>query len=265
MHKLFLAIILAIGSISVSCAQDNRFEYKDSSLLNDSGKDTETVTTTEERDILSDTSVIISSISLHADTVAGWKSDKRFAYAKNLDTLLKIKQQEDLDEYNKRLKEKPNNFIAALFASGLPQILFWTIAIGFVVFILYKLFLSNGVFKRSPKAAVTKNTEVQPDELIATVADYDKLVHQSVKLGDYRMAVRYQFLKTLAQLSDKEYIYRSVDKTNYEYVREIRADKKNEFAALVLNYEYIWYGNFPVNSDTYTGIEKKFSTFYKKI
>ena len=58
----------------------------------------------EERDILSDTTIYINHVNISPDSVAAWKQHKRFAYIKNLDSLLKIKQQEELDAYNKRLK-----------------------------------------------------------------------------------------------------------------------------------------------------------------
>ena len=245
---------MLVGSCTAGLrGQDKHPVAADSSLL----------TEPEDKDILSDTAVHITGIVISPDSVSAWKHKKQFAYIKNLDSLLKIKQQQDLDAYNKALKQKPNKFFQQLFSSRLLQALFWTIAIAFVVFILYKLFLSNGIFKRNTEKVLV--TEVLSQEVIATVSDYDKLVHQSVKLGDYRMAVRYLFLKTLMQLADKEYLHHAADKTNYQYVQEIRTDKKNEFASLVLNYEYVWYGNFSVGSDTYTVIEKKFSTFNSKI
>ena len=258
MHKLLFTIIFYCCCMPGIHAQ--RFEYKDSTLLESHKSEFEQE---EEKDILSDTTVHINYIALSPDSVRAWKSNKRFAYMKNIDSLLKKKNQEEIDENNKALQQKPSRFFQMLFSSNILQVIFWTIAIAFVVFILYKLFLSNGIFRKS-SASVPVN-EVPVEELIKTAADYDKLLHQSIKLGDHRMAVRYLFLKTLALLSDKEYVHYSADKTNYQYVQEIRADKKNDFASLVLNYEYVWYGNFPIKADTYTGIEKKFTAFNSTI
>jgi len=265
MHKLLLSIILILGSLNLVCAQDKSFEYADSSLLNEPGKTgNDNAELTEEKDILSDTTLYINRIEIPPDTVAGWKNDKRFAYIKALDSLLKIKQQEDLAANNERLKTKPNNFFRNLFASRIPQLFFWTVAIAFVLFILYKLFLSNGIFKRSTTSSIIVK-EVPEEEVIATVADYDKSIQQAIAQQNYRLAVRYLFLKNLVHLADHEYVHYSPDKTNYQYVQEIRADRKNEFATLVLNYEYVWYGNFSLNSESYTGIEQKFNSFYNKI
>jgi hypothetical protein len=249
-----------------SHAQDDRSANADSVIMietppvenEEAGNDED-----EEADILSDTTVYITSIKIYPDTVAAWKNNKRFAYMKDIDSLLKIKQQEELDALNKRLKSRPNTFFQKLFSSGILQLLFWAVAIAFVLLILYKLFLSNGIFKRN--VARSPVNEVPEEEKIATVADYDKLIHQSIKLGDYRMAVRYLFLKTLVQLADKELLHYAADKTNYQYVQEIGAGKKNEFASLVLNYEYVWYGNFALNAELFTAIEKIFTSFNSKI
>ena len=279
MNKAFLTIILSCICI-VGYAQNKGFEYVDTSLVKqaESASDT-TVTYSSGADnnneenknndntgkILSDTALYITKIDIAADSVRQWKKDKRFAYMRNLDSLLKKKQQENKAVNNdSHLKEDHSaSFLERILSSGIIRIIFWAIAISFVGFILFKLFLSNGVFKKSVS---TSQIEELPEEVMpVTVHDYDKLIHQSCKLGDYRMAVRYLFLKTLAQLSDKEYLQLSADKTNYQYVQEISPNKKNEFASLVLTYEYCWYGHFLLDQETYSGIEKKYIAFYHKI
>jgi hypothetical protein len=91
------------------------------------------------------------------------------------------------------------------------------------------------------------------------------LIQQSYKLGDYRVAVKYLFLKTLHQLAGRSFIEYAVDKTNYQYLREISPDKRNEFSKLVLNYEYIWYGNVNIGRELYDNLEKDFTAFQHKI
>lgn len=272
MSRIVFTVLLVYGSLLNSFAQDNRFEYKDTSLLNEfeqteTHKDKDTTTlltdTAEEKDILSDTTLYITHIDISRDSVTVWKKDKRFSYLKNIDSLLKIKKQEELEAYNEALDDKQGKFIQKLLSSGVLQFIFWAIAIAFIVFILYKLFLSNGIFKRYAAGIPVNET---PEEMImATVSDYEKLIQQSISLADYRSAVRFLFLRTLVQLAEGDHIKQSADKTNYQYVQEIRADKRNDFSALVLNYEYAWYGNVTLTRELYTGIEKKFTAFYSKI
>ena len=271
MHKILFTIIFCCCCV-IGHAQKKGLEYVDTSLIDQPSKSTyeETVaapevdTTTDNiGDILSDTTLYVTRIDLSRDSVTKWKNDKRFAYMKDLDNLLKQKQRDDASEVKNVPTDTSPSFLEKVLSSGAIKIFFWTVAIVFVLFILYKLFLSNGIFKRNTRSSPVN--ELLEEEKFVSVSDYDKLIHQSVKLGDFRMAVRYLFLKNLAHLADKEYLHLSADKTNYEYVQEIRADKKNEFSSLVLTYEYIWYGNFSLNQETYTGIEKKYNSFYNKI
>ncbi len=270
MIKIFFTVLLFYCCVLNTVAQDNRFEYKDSSLLNiveqtenETDSDTITVITKNENDILSDTTLYISKIEFINDSVAAWKKDKKFSYLKSIDSLLKNKKQEELNARRDESNDKMGSFIQKLLSSGLLQFIFWAIVIAFIGFIFYKLFISNGIFKRNTaKISVIKTQE----ELVtATVSDYEKLIQQSIGMADYRYAVRYLFLKTLTQLADKEYLQRSADKTNYQYVQEIDADKRNGFSSLVLNYEYVWYGNVALDKTLFTGIEKKFIAFNNKI
>jgi len=268
MHKFLFTIVFFCCALSLH-AQDKPFEYSDSSLLIESQQTVNTGTVsdedsivTENRDILSDTTLYINPIEIVPDSITKWKSDRRFGYMKNLERLLKEKQQQEVEADDKPA-DNSGSFLYKLLTSPFIRLFFWGVAVCFVLFLIYKLFLSNGIFRRNTRSSPLQ--ELPTEEEPVTVSDYDKLIHQSCKLGDYRMAVRYLFLKNLARLADKEYLHLSADKTNYQYVQEIRADKKNEFASLVLTYEYIWYGNFPLNQEAYTGIEKRYSSFFHKI
>lgn len=217
----------------------------------------------QDADILSDTTVFISSLSIPADSVHAWKLNKRFAYMQHIDSLLKLKKQEELQLYSDEPSGKPNSFLVTLVTSGIVRVIFWCIVIGFVLFILYKLLVSGGVFgTRSASRTIQETTEEVEAEL---VMDHDKMVRQALQQSDYRMAVRYLFLKTLSRLKDKEFIHYSADKTNYQYVQEVPSEKRNDFASLVLNYEYVWYGNFSLTKEMYTGIENRFGAFNHKI
>src|SRR3954469_20194765 len=104
MHKIIFTTILFFSGIFYLSAQDPRFEYKDTTLLNETktSEVNESVTYPEtvdaEKDILSDTTLYLSNVEISPDTIAAWRNDKRFAYVKNLDSLLKVKQQQDIEE-----------------------------------------------------------------------------------------------------------------------------------------------------------------------
>ncbi|MFT3908210.1 MAG: DUF4129 domain-containing protein [Ferruginibacter sp.] len=256
LRSLFIIFFLCCV-VNNSQAQTQGYVYSDTSLL-ENGE-------ASQADVEgADTILYKHEIAISADTINAWKTDKRFAYVKNLDSLLKAAEKESDEDYRSVSHKTSPSFLQKILSSGFVQVIFWMIAIGIVLFILYKLFLNQGIFKRSSTALTVK--EIQAEQtIIDETADYDALIRQSFKLSDYRMAVRYLFLKTLRQLSDKGMLQRSVEKTNFQYVQEIPADKKNDFASLVLNYEYVWYGNLDISREQFEQIERGYTSFYNKI
>jgi len=217
----------------------------------------------ETADILSDTSLHVFPVTISADSIQKWKSSKEFAYIGNLDSLLKLKQKQDISNLSKANEDVSGSFLQRLLSSAFIQVLLWGIAAIFVGVILYRLFSLDAVFRRQPAVALT--VETAGHDVKVSAAEYDKLVTQACRLGDYRMAVRYLFLKCLAGLEKDQYLVLSADKTNFQYVQEIDSRLKNDFSSLVLIYDYIWYGGIAPDKEMYTGIEKKFTEFNKKM
>ena len=83
---------------------------------------------------------------------------------------------------------------------------------------------------------------------------------------NYRLAVRYSYLQTLQTLAGSGLVQFSADKTNYQYVNELSGKPyQNDFAALTLNYEYVWYGNFDIKEDVYNRLLKEYQSFHQKL
>ena len=91
------------------------------------------------------------------------------------------------------------------------------------------------------------------------------LLRNAIRNGNYRLAVRYLYLQVLDKLAERKIIEISSNKTNYEYVNEMRKHKfANEFASLTLKYEYVWYGEYPVDEKLFAQLEGNFIQFTKK-
>lgn len=214
-------------------------------------------------EILSDTTLFIVTREIPEDSVAQFRNDKRFAYLRNLDSLLKESQHSRDAELENTGVMKRVSFFQRLLSSGLMEIVYWAIALAFVGLILYRLFLSKGIFIRKTKSFPF--IDLPGNNIQGQAIDYESLIHQSCKLGDYRVAIRYLYLRTLAKLAERELLQLSPEKTNVQYVKEIGRDKQDEFASLALTYEYVWYGHFPVTQSEFTGMEKKYQAFFKKL
>ena len=253
MHKPFFISILILLFCSTAKAQDEKYVYTDSSVVSES-----------ENVIEIDTTVYFSELTVSSDSIEAWKNLKSFTYTKYLDSLLKAKKQEQ--DKQKKTYEEPagNSWLDSILSSLGLQYFLWGLAVFFVLFILYKLFLTEGAFrKRTTSAAVTPEVA---EEHISSESDFTALIREAIKGGNYRLAIRYQYLQTLHKLAGKNLVELAVDKTNYQYVREIaNQNYQNDFAALTLNYEYVWYGEFNIDENIYRKMEPGFVTFNNKL
>lgn len=96
--------------------------------------------------------------------------------------------------------------------------------------------------------------------------DFDEQIEKAILSLNYRLAVRLLYLKTLKQLSDLGLIAWQLEKTNQTYVRELSDDlKKEDFAALTYQFEYIWYGDFFIDKGSFKKINDSFTHFNAKL
>lgn len=255
MNKRILLLLFSFCSIFSAVAQ----EQPDSTDTSGNVADTSDYV---NKNILSDTLLEVNDIPLQPDSIAAIRNTQPFTYTKNLDSLLRELKKKSGNNTVK-MPTKSNSWLDAIFGSGIFSIILWGLAIFFVGYILYSLFLSKGIFTRK---SYSKNVSEAQDETEAfEAADYDALIRQAYKLQDYRMGIRYLFLKSLQRLNQKTLIAFAADKTNSQYLKEVPQDKRNAFAKLILNYEYAWYGHTQISKEMFDGIETIFSAFINKV
>jgi hypothetical protein len=276
MHKTIYISFLLLAFFMDARAQQ-KFVYEDTALLlkdepvsapavdariietGTAGNTDETVVYEEEE---LDTTLYKNNLYLPFDSVKSWKNLKDYAYARYLDSLLQNKKQEVQQPVQRKSQQ---GILNRLLGSGFISALLWILAIAFVLFIIYRLFLAEGVFQRRSKAAIATDAGVE-EELITRESDFDALIRQALQNGNFRQAVRYQYLRTLHSLANRNFIELSPDKTNFQYVQEIaNHNHRQDFAALTLNYEYVWYGEFDIEKDIYQKIENGFINLNRKL
>ena len=246
-------------------AQDSDYVYKDSTVLSADSIatrsliiDTKKNNAVNEKD-LSDTVLQNRSFETFKDSAEALKNNIAFKYAKNLDSILialQKKQQTQAQPVRTNL-----SWLEKFFFSSVTKIFFWVLACLFIGFIIYKLFIAEGFFK---KQTVSSKVKVLPDEEehLFALTDYGKLIIQAAADKNYPLAIRYHYLQTLQKLAAKRAIEFTPDKTNNEYIREMFGKPyKNEFASLTHSYEYAWYGKFDISEAMFTAIEKGFKQF----
>ncbi|WP_068484129.1 hypothetical protein [Maribacter hydrothermalis] len=127
-----------------------------------------------------------------------------------------------------------------------------------VIYIVVKLLIKENFNSFFQKKAHAINDINFTEEHIETI-DLNKLLKEALDSNNYRLAIRYQFLLTLQQLSKNDIIEWHFDKTNSDYLTEITEPQlKNKFKKVVYLYDYIWYGEQEIAIDKY---EKSISDF----
>jgi len=268
--------MLLLCSVQVHGQTSRHHVYEDSSILypSDQGSSTEVIEAPVQEDVqevtdeaavtesagenIPDTSLGKNSNTVSQDSITILKNTKPFAYAKNLDSLLidlKKKQQAKAKE---KLPDAGPSWLELFFTSGITRVLFWGLAIFFICFIIVKLFLSGGFFRgQTTKSRIPVVKE--DDNIPVADRNYDALILNAKKEQNYRLATRYLYLQLLQKLAAAGAIEFAADKTNSEYLRELSGKAyKQEISVLTLNYEYVWYGEFKIDMDTYGRLENRF-------
>lgn len=87
--------------------------------------------------------------------------------------------------------------------------------------------------------------------------DFDRLISNALKDGEYSHAIRWRYLKTLKVMEDKELISWDPNKTVIEYTYEIKnADIKEVFKELSWHFLYFRYGNFEATKVHYQEVDQ---------
>ncbi|MDP9958260.1 DUF4129 domain-containing protein [Chryseobacterium lathyri] len=140
--------------------------------------------------------------------------------------------------------------------------LFAIILVGFLLYFIIKYLMGkDGNLFFSKK---NKKTEIKAEELHENIHEinFPESILKFEREGDYRSSVRYQFLFILKKLSDKKQISWNPEKTNKDYVMELKAEHlKNEFSRLSYIFDYVWYGEFPIDEQAYVKFKDQYQAF----
>ncbi|SHE80389.1 DUF4129 domain-containing protein [Chryseobacterium vrystaatense] len=140
--------------------------------------------------------------------------------------------------------------------------LFAIILVGFLLYFIIKFLMGkdgNLFFGKK-----NKKVNINAEELHENIHEinFPESIAKFEREGDYRSAVRYQFLFILKKLSDKKQINWNPEKTNKDYAAELKnIDLKNEFAGLSYIFDYVWYGEFNIDEQNYLKFKSQYQAF----
>jgi len=151
---------------------------------------------------------------------------------------------------------------------------FWAVLLRLLPYliIISVLFLLGWLFmKVNPRDMLFEKQEapqimLSEDEDIIQNQDIQELINLALKEKNYRLAIRYYYLFILKKLSENELIDWESQKTNTDYIKEIRDDTiKSKFQNITRLYDFIWYGSFEVDEKSFQKAQQKFTSITNTI
>jgi len=195
------------------------------------------------------------------DKLESYKADDDFDYSEENNTVswwtdfkewLAVQWQKLFGEnYN------PDSIWYKLF-SILPYLII-PLAFVLLVWFLARSNPGNQIMRQHNKSKVILSEE---EELLMK-RDLESLAEQAIKNQELRPAIRYLYLHCIKRLDMKRIINYANDKTNYEYVKEIKISEiSRNFKSLTLSYEQIWYGHMVFDMAYFEKYKKEYHNFH---
>ena len=145
------------------------------------------------------------------------------------------------------------------------ELLFYGILIVIALYIIVRLLVgttASSFFSRKSRQLAPLNIQ---EEHIKSV-DLDQFIREALAENNYRLAVRYMFLKVLKELSFRDHITWHFDKTNRDYYKEIEDPRlKYNFKKVSYLYDYVWYGEFDLDAAGFANALLDFDRFTKNV
>ncbi len=135
-----------------------------------------------------------------------------------------------------------------------------------LIYLVFRYFLGIDLIRlRKRKNVLMPKVDLSEDERIIQEENLDELITQALKNRDYRLAVRYNYLKVLKKLMEDDLIKWRADKTNRDYLKELKnSPLADAFKHLTFLYDYIWYGKFPANEEELNQTRNLVENFFSK-
>ncbi|MGZ3763446.1 MAG: DUF4129 domain-containing protein [Mucilaginibacter sp.] len=157
------------------------------------------------------------------------------------------------------------HFFSHMFESSDSNKFFYYLFISLgVIFAVFVIFKAIGIDAMQIIRGSAKTISVPYTESLENIheVDFDAELDKAIASANYRFAVRLLYLSSLKFLNDKSLINWQIEKTNTEYINEIpEGSKRQTFYSLTRQFEYVWYGNFFIDANTFQSIRASFQQF----
>lgn len=175
-----------------------------------------------------------------------------------------------------RFKQWLSDFFKNLFnlsddsvSQKMVDIIIKVLAVILIIYVIYLIVkaIMNGegqwIFGKSSDKKVIHYEDIEKN---IHLVDFEKLIKETLKSSEQRLTIRYYYLWLLKKMTDKNIIEWDVEKTNSDYLYEIKDDNfKSKFEYVSYLYNYIWYGEFELDEQTFEKAKLAFEKIIKSI
>ncbi|HMX39939.1 MAG TPA: DUF4129 domain-containing protein [Saprospiraceae bacterium] len=143
-----------------------------------------------------------------------------------------------------------------------------------ILMTLAVLGIGYGIYRMLQQPS-NRSIERASDGVVITAANLDQYLHETdlqrflrsaLESGNYALAIRLYYLQIIKGLSERRLIAWSKEKTNRDYLRELRQHPQYEaFREATRTFERVWYGNSALQAEEYAALEPHFSRLLSNI
>lgn len=207
--------------------------------------------------IKTDSSKVVAS-KFDKDAISNYKEQKEFQYDEVGQQQLSL-----WDKFWLWFWDLVGELFQGAASNIFSKYIFIGLGVALVLFIVVKIIGAEKIFAKKSKETILPYDVIT--ENIHEI-DYEQELQRLVAERKFRLAVRLLYLRALKKLSDAEIIEWQPDKTNYNYLMEIsKPELRNDFSQLTLQFDYIWYGDFPIDEIKFAPINQSFNQFNNQI
>ena len=191
------------------------------------------------------------------DRIEEYKKDPDFNYNTNIS---------EPDDWITKIKNWINQQLATLVTSEAYSTVFDYIY--YALMIIALILIVRGLLKADRRGLLfgkSNSEELKMKELNEDISklNFDDLIYSAIETKNYKLAIRYLYLKSLQLLSDHEIIELKENKTNYQYLSEIKNRRiSRAFHNAMTIFEWIWYGEFSIDERTMNSSRNEFNELF---
>ena len=135
--------------------------------------------------------------------------------------------------------------------------------VALVIYLLMKAEVLGFLF---PKKAQSSGLDYENLAENIHEIDFDAAIEEALTNRNFRLSVRLLYLQTLKRLTDANRIDYKPEKTNRQYVYELtKSPLQPDFELLTRQFEFVWYGDFPVDETRFGQLRQQFQAFSQAI